>query len=146
VTGTLGVAIPSRASTTTTSVDPDTGLALSRTEQNPRMLQVGFALQYSLPYLQAAVKDTGLGAPWNRMIPVVEFEAQKPLDRVADRRWTGTVNPGVLWAGRTIQLGLEAVLPINDASGRGVGVRAQLHFFLDDLFPSAFGRPLLGGS
>lgn len=146
VTGTLGVAIPSRASTTTTSVDPDTGLALSRTEQNPRMLQVGFALQYSLPYLQAAVKDTGLGAPWNRMIPVVEFEAQKPLDRVADRRWTGTVNPGVLWAGRTIQLGLEAVLPINDASRRGVGVRAQLHFFLDDLFPSAFGRPLLGGS
>jgi hypothetical protein len=143
VTGTLGIAIPDRSGTTTTGVDPDSGLPVSQTEQHPHVLQVGFALMYSLPYLQSAVKDVGLGAPWNRMIPLVEFQAAKPLDRVDDRRWTGTVNPGVLWAGRYVQLGLEAVVPINHASGRGVGVLAQLHFFLDDLFPTTFGRPLL---
>ncbi len=145
VTGTLGVAIPGRSSTSTTGVDADTGLATTLVERNPHVLQVGLAFQYSIPYLQSAVKDTGLGAPWNRMIPIVEIAAQKPLDRVADRGWTGTVNPGVLWAGRYIQLGLEAVVPINRASGRGVGVQAQLHFFLDDLFPRTLGRPLLGG-
>jgi hypothetical protein len=125
VTGTLGVAIPSRAS-------------------EPHALQVGLAFEYSLPYLQSAVKDVGLGEPWKRMVPIVEIAAQKPLDRVDDRHWTGTINPGVLWTGRYIQLGLEAVIPMNRSSGHGVGVLAQLHFFLDDLFPHTFGQPLLG--
>jgi hypothetical protein len=144
VTGTLGVAFPGQAHTTSTSVDPDTGAPVSQVQANPHVLQVGLALQYSIPYLQSAVKDVGLGTPWNRMIPVVELAASKPIDRVSDRSWTGTINPGVLWAGRYVQLGLEAVIPINAASGHGVGVMAQLHFFLDDMFPRSFGRPLVG--
>jgi hypothetical protein len=145
VTGTVGVAVPGRSSTSSTSVDPDTGLPATQVQRNPHVLQLGFALEYSIPYLQSAVKDTGLGAPWNRMIPIVEVAAQRPLDRVADRSWTGTVNPGVLWAGRKMQFGLEAVIPMNRASGRGVGVLAQVHFFLDDIFPRTIGQPLIGG-
>jgi hypothetical protein len=145
VTGTLGVAMPGRSSTSSISTDVQTGLATTQVESHPHVLQLGFALEYSLPYLQSAVKDTGLGAPWNRMIPIVEVAAQRPLDRVADRSWTGTINPGVLWAGRHMQVGLEAVIPMNRASGRGVGLLAQLHFFLDDLFPRTVGQPLIGG-
>lgn len=130
LTGTVGVGIPSRASS-------DEG-------PNPHVLKLGFALQYSLPYLQSAVKDVGLGAPFNRMVPVVEFSMAKPLDRITDRRFTGTINPGVLWAGHTVQLGLEAVIPMNRRSGHGVGVMAQVHFFLDDLFPATFGHPVFG--
>jgi hypothetical protein len=144
VTGTLGVSIPGQASTTSTSVDADTGMTVSQVQANPHVLQVGLAFEYSIPYLQSAVKDSGLGAPWNRMIPVVEIAASKPIDRVSDRSWTGTVNPGVLWAARYVQVGLEAVIPINRASGHGIGVMAQLHFFIDDLFPKTFGRPLIG--
>lgn len=146
VTGSVGVAIPGHASTTTTSVDPDTGAVASQVDRNPHVLQAGLSLQYSLPYLQSFVKDVGLGALWGRMIPIVEIAAERPLDRVQDRGWTGTVNPGVLWVGRTMQLGLEAVVPMNHASGRGVGVQAQVHFFLDDLFPTTLGRPLFGGN
>lgn len=146
VTGTLGVGIPSRASTTSTGVDPDTGLATSEVEHHPHVLQFGFAVEYSLPYLQSAVKDVGLGAPFDRMVPVVEFAMSRPLDRVDDRHATGTINPGVLWAGRQVQLGLEAVIPMNSRSGHGVGVMAQLHFFLDDLFPGSFGHPMMGGA
>ena len=40
-------------------------------------------------------------------------------------------------------IAVEAVLPLNAASGRGVGVRTQLLLFLDDLAPSLFGKPLL---
>lgn len=144
VTGTVGVAIPGRTTTTTGSVDPDTGATVTQVQRHPHVLQVGLALEYSVPYLQSAVKDLGLGRPWDRMVPVLEIAAQRPLDRVDQRQWTGTVSPGVLWAGRLVQLGLEAVIPINRASGRGVGVQAQLHFYLDDLFPHTFGRPLLG--
>ena len=132
VTGTVGVGIPTRAS-------GDDG-------PNPHVLNVGLALQYSLPYLQSAVKDVGLSAPFDRMVPLVEFVMSRPLDRVDDRPFTGTVNPGVLWAGRTVQLGLEAVIPMNSRSGHGVGVIAQLHFFLDDLVPSTFGHPLIGSA
>ena len=146
VTGTVGVAFPSRSSTTTSSVDPDTGATVSETERHPHVLQIGLAMMYSLPYLQSAVRDVGLPAPFNRMIPIVEIALERPLNRVDDRRFTGTINPGVLWAGRYVQLGLEAIVPINRRSGQGIGAVAQLHFFLDDIFPRSIGRPLFGSA
>jgi hypothetical protein len=136
LTGSVGVGIPSRASTTTTDEDGNVNV-----EQNPHTLHVGLALEYSLPYLQSFVKDVGLGAPFDRVIPLVELSMDKPLDR-GGGRWTGTVNPGLVWAGRYMQLGLEAVIPVNGTGG-GTGVLMQLHFFLDDLFPHSLGRPLL---
>ena len=48
---------------------------------------------------------------------------------------TGTINPGILWAGQSVQLGIEAVIPVNGRSGSKTGVIAQLHFYLDDIFP-----------
>ncbi len=59
---------------------------------------------------------------------------------------TGTVTPGVIWIGKYFQVGLEAIIPINRASGTGVGVLAQLHFYLDDLFPNSIGKPLFGSA
>ena len=144
VTGTLGVGIPSRSSTSTTTVD-DGGNEVTTTERHPHVLNVGFSLQYSLSYLQSFVKDVGLGAPFNRMIPVVEFSLQKPLDRGRGPT-TGTWNPGILWAGRTVQLGIEAILPINSSTPVRHGWMAQLHIFMDDVFPRSLGRPLVGTS
>jgi hypothetical protein len=43
----------------------------------------------------------------------------------------------------TWQVAVEAVVPLNDASGRHVGARTQLLLFLDDLVPALFGKPLL---
>ncbi|MGE5115118.1 MAG: hypothetical protein ACM3N6_01375 [Betaproteobacteria bacterium] len=146
VTGTVGVAFPSRSSTVTTSVDPDTGATASDTERHPNVLQLGLAAMYSLPYLQSAVRDVGLRAPLDRMIPIVEIALERPLNRVENRRVKGTVNPGLLWAGRHVQLGLEAIVPINRRSGHGVGAVVQLHFFLDDIFPRSIGRPLFGSA
>jgi hypothetical protein len=56
------------------------------------------------------------------------------------------VNPGILWAGKSFQVGVEAIIPVNTRTGSNVGVIAQLHFFLDDLFPTTLGRPIFGGS
>ena len=49
----------------------------------------------------------------------------------------------IIWAGRYIELAFEVVIPVNNRSGNRVGGLAQLHFFLDDLFPQTIGRPLL---
>ena len=138
VTGLVGVGIPSRASSTTVSDEGDT-----LTERHPHTLEWGFAIEYSVPYLQSFVKDVGLREPFNRMIPVVEFSMSTALDRGASGT-TGTVNPGIIWAGQYVQLALEAVIPLNSRSGSGVGWIAQLHFFLDDMFPASIGRPLIG--
>jgi hypothetical protein len=137
VTGSAGIAFPGRHSTTTVSEDGDTEV-----EQHPDALKLGFAVEYSLPYLQSAVKDVGLPAPFNRMIPLVEFDLEKPINRGASG-FTGTVNPGILWAGRSMQFSVEAILPVNSRTGGGKGVLLQVHFFLDDLFPRSVGKPLL---
>jgi len=138
LTGTVGIAMPTKTSTAT--VD-DSGSTL--VEQHPNTLKLGFAVQYSLPYLQSFVKDVGLAEPFSRMIPLVEFSLAKPMDR-GGGSLVGTVNPGVIWAGRYMQLGLEAIVPVNGRTGGGTGVMAQIHFFLDDLFPRSIGRPIFG--
>jgi hypothetical protein len=38
------------------------------------------------------------------------------------------------------------MLPVNRASGTGVGFLGQLHLYLDDMFPNTIVQPLLGGS
>jgi hypothetical protein len=138
VTGVFGWSVPNRVRTQTISVDPDTGDVNVDRDFNPTVFQWGFSSQYSLPYLQSFVRDIGLPAPFNRMIPVVEVALQTPIDGPRARYTTGTVNPGIIWFGRYFQLGLEAVIPINAASGKNVGVLAQIHFYLDDIAPKIF--------
>lgn len=138
VTGLVGIGIPTRSSTTSVGDQGEIGV-----ERHPHTLELGFAVEYSLPYLQSFVQDVGLREPFSRMIPVVEFAMSTALDRGASGT-TGTVNPGIIWAGRYTQLAVEAVIPVNNRSGNRVGWIAQLHFFLDDLFPATIGRPIFG--
>jgi hypothetical protein len=51
----------------------------------------------------------------------------------------------LIWSGQSIQLAAEAVIPINRDSGDAVGFTVQLHFYLDDIFPSSIGKPVFGG-
>ena len=144
ITGQFGVAIPTSASTRSVTVDVQTGERDIEIERHPDVLEWGFALEYSLIYLQSQVQDMHLHAPLDRLIPLVEFALETPLNRGETGQTSGTINPGVIWAGKYFQVGMEAVIPINERTGNNVGVIAQLHFFLDDLFPHSLGRPLFG--
>jgi hypothetical protein len=117
------------------------GYAVPLEHDATRSLETGFALEYSLRYLSSHVRDIGLPSFVNGMTPLVEVQLETPLD-VSRTPATGTINPGVLWSGRHIQLGLEAMIPINSASGHNVGAIFQVHWFLDDLFPSSLGKPI----
>jgi hypothetical protein len=146
ITGLAGVGIPTSASTRTVTVDDRTGEREVEIERHPDVLEWGFALEYSVIYLQSQVQDMHLPAPVDRLIPLVEFALETPLNRGARGQTTGTINPGVIWAGKYFQVGVEAIVPINERTGTNVGVIAQLHFFMDDLFPHSLGRPLFGGN
>jgi hypothetical protein len=110
---------------------------------NSNNVNYGFAIEYSLEYLQHHVRDVGLSTPFDRLIPLVELAFTTGLNRGAGGQTIGTVQPGLIWAGQHYQIGAEAILPVNSNSGRGVGAIVQLHFFLDDLFPTSIGKPLL---
>ena len=146
ITGLAGVQIPTSVSTRNVTVDDRTGEREVEIERHPDVLEWGFALEYSVIYLQSQVQDMHLPAPVDRLIPLVEFALETPLNRGARGQTTGTINPGVIWAGKYFQVGAEAIVPINERTGTNVGVIAQLHFFMDDLFPDSLGRPLFGGN
>lgn len=128
LTGQVGVSSPTRSSVEGTRI--------------PNNLRWGLAVEYSLIYLEEHVKEIGLRAPFNRLIPLVEFAMQTPLNRVSGPT-TGTVNPGIIWSGQYFQLGVEAIIPINSHTGDNVGIVGQLHFYLDDILPKIFGKPLI---
>lgn len=109
---------------------------------NPDNFNYGFAVEYSLPYLQCCVKDIGLKAPFNRLIPLVEFAFSSPIDRIGANRTTGTIQPGVIWSGDYFQIGAEAIIPATSGTGHGFGGLVQLHFYLDDIFPKTLGKPI----
>ncbi len=137
ITGALGVNIPSRRRTVTTTINED-GEIEQDTERHPTTIAYGIAITYSIPYLQSFVKDVGLGAPFDRLFPVVEFNFETPVSGPDSKRTTAFANPGILWAGKYVQLGMEAQVPMNDFSGKNVGVRALVHVFIDDIWPNIF--------
>jgi len=138
-TGTFGVSIPTRHSNKIVATDPDTGAPDIHREANASVAQWGFSVQYDLYYLQSFVRDIGLRAPFNRLVPLVEFAMQTPLDDPKSAgRTTGTINPGIIWFGRYVQIGIEAQIPVNERTGKNVGVLGQLHFYLDDIAPRIF--------
>lgn len=104
----------------------------------------GFAIEYSLPYLQQHVKDIGLPKPLSQMVPLVEFNLATTENRAGGGLTTGTVDPGVLWITDYYELGVEANIPVNHESGAHAGVNLQLWIFIDDIFPNTFGHPVFG--
>ncbi len=146
ITGQAGVQIPTSASTRSITVNDQTGESEIEVDRHPDVLEFGFALEYSVIYLQSQVQDMHLPAPIDRLIPLVEFALETPLNRGAGGPTTGTINPGIIWSGKYFQVGAEAMIPINSRTGNDVGFIAQLHFYLDDLFPHSMGRPLFGGN
>lgn len=117
----------------------------SNGDPHPNNFNYGFAIEYSLEYLQHHVKDVGLVAPFDRMIPLVEMSYSTALNRGMGGQTIGTIQPGVIWSGKYMQIGAEAIIPVNRNSGHGLGAMVQLHFYLDDIFPTTIGRPLFGG-
>ncbi|HYY28741.1 MAG TPA: hypothetical protein VE860_12380 [Chthoniobacterales bacterium] len=125
VTGTLGYVIPGE------TVDPNA-------------LSWGIAVEYSLPYLQEHVQEVDWLRPFRNIIPLVEFSMNSPLNHGGGET-TGTINPGLLWESRYFQLGAEAMIPVNRATGPNVGAIVQVWVFIDDIWPKIFGYPIFFG-
>ena len=122
------------------------GQAWTDGNQNSTNLNWGFTVQYSLPYYNSNVAEIG-NKFLRRLVPITEFTFSKPVSNFAPGtdQITGTIQPGAIYMADKWQFALEAVIPMNAKSGRGVGVGGELHFFLDDIFPNSLGKPIFGG-
>src|SRR5437879_788882 len=139
ISATAAVAMPTDPVSLTTT--PLSSGATTLTETiNPKILQLGFALEYSLVtnrYTGANRTGTRYPEGW---VPLVEFTTSTPLNGPNAGKTSGTVNPGVIWVSRHLQVGVEAIIPMNAQSGRDVGVRAQAHLYLPAIFPDFYGK------
>jgi hypothetical protein len=103
----------------------------------------GLSLQYSIPYLESQIQDHGLPDIIGRLIPLVEFNYQSPAAApAAGNPMTISYAVGAIYLADKFQVGLEAVIPGNQAAGKNVGYIAQVHYFFDDIFPNTLGKPL----
>lgn len=99
------------------------------------------SLQYSMPYLMQHVKALDIPDFFGHLVPIVETSFLSPTHGST----TGTIAPGLFYEAETWQLGAEALIPANKATSllQGTGFIVQFHLFLDDLFPTTIGRPLI---
>ena len=102
----------------------------------------GLSLQYSIPYLQSQVKDYGLPNWLANLTPLVEIAWSSPVNRPGTQPMQLLVAPGVAYSGDWYQLTAEVLIPANRNTGRNLGIIAEFHVYLDDIFPKSLGTPV----
>lgn len=140
ISGAVVAELPTSTTATNFGFDPSTGQPGPMQTSRGGTLHWGFSIQYSTFYLTR--RYTGgppKAEPLNQFVPLVEFAFDSPRGQ----KTTATMNPGLAYVATTWQVAVEAIVPLSSETGRTVGVRTQLLFFLDDLVPSVFGKPLL---
>jgi hypothetical protein len=141
ITGAVSLDHPTATVSTNFEQDFQTGLISPILNRNADILHWGFAVEFSTLYLTSRFTPGKLPKqePLKQFIPLVEFS----FDSEQGRGTFATMNPGLSYVEVSWQIAAEAIIPLNNQSGRSVGARAQLLLFLQDLMPTVFEKPLL---
>jgi hypothetical protein len=118
------------------------GYLIGDKSPRPDVLMPGFAIEYSIPYLESKVRALDLPDLIRGLTPITELFLTTPAGQGHGTTTTALIAPGVSYAGQGWQFGIEAMIPMTRTTGRGLGVTAQFHLSLDYLFPNGIGRPL----
>jgi len=112
---------------------------------SPVIVHAGLAFEFSPRYLTARFRPgvPPTEEPLDQWIPLVEFQVDRPISGGYGRASAATANPGIAYVARTWQVAAEWIAPLTTQGGSH-GVRLQLNVFLDDAWPSLFGKPMLG--
>jgi hypothetical protein len=140
ITGAFVDELPFGTTTTALGFNPVNGKLQSTFAPVVETLHWGLSLQYSTYYLTG--RFTGgppKDEPLNQLLPLVEFSFDTPRGQ----NTAATMNPGFAYVAVAWQFAAEVILALNRDGGSSTGFRAQLLFFLDDLIPKLFDKPLL---
>lgn len=118
------------------------GYQAADSRPRPDLAVGGLTVQYSIPYLQSKVQSFDLPDILRGLTPMTEFIFSTPTGKSFGARTTALFGPGVSYAGEGYEVAIEALIPASRATGRGIGVTAQLHISFDFLAPDTIGKPL----
>jgi len=118
------------------------GYQFADAPSRPDRVNLGFVVEYSVPYLQSKVQSLDLPEIVRGLTPMTELSIGLPAGRSLGSRTTVMISPGVSYAGEGWEFHLAALVPATRATAAGAGVIGQLHLSLDFLFPDTIGRPL----
>ena len=124
-----------------------TGYQIGQGAPRPNIVNAGFSVQYSIPYLVSKVANVELPLLVRGLTPITEVSFSTPVSHIIPGQGTNTtlvVAPGVSYSrGSGWELAIEAMIPTTRATGSGIGVIAQLLIQLDYLLPdSVVGQPI----
>jgi hypothetical protein len=118
------------------------GYLIADRSPRPNVATAGFAVEYSIPYLQSKVRAFDVPDLIRGLTPITELFLTTPAGQNHGVANTALIAPGVIYAGEGWQFGIEALIPMTRATGKGLGVTAQFHVWLDYLFSNSIGRPV----
>jgi hypothetical protein len=141
ITGAFTLEHPMTGAAVNFGIDEQTDQLSPMVTRKVDTLHWAFAVEFSTLYLSNRFTPGKLPKqpPLNQFVPLVEFSFVSPRGE----KTSATMNPGLSYVATTWQIAVEAIVPLNSVAGRGIGGRAQLLLFLDELIPSLFGKPLL---
>jgi hypothetical protein len=100
-------------------------------------------LQYSIPYLQAAVRDFGIGWPFNDLIAVTEFNFEHGVHGEEAGSDVVSMTPGIVYMDRYVEIGFAGRVPLSSAARDEFdwGIIGIIDLFIDDIFPWSRWQP-----
>jgi hypothetical protein len=139
ITGAFVDELPFGTTTTSLGLNAPSGKLQSVLVPTVETLHWGLSIQYSTYYLTSRFTGGPPKDPLNQLLPLVEFSFDTPRGQNP----AATMNPGFAYVAVAWQFAAEVIVPLNREAGSSTGFRAQLLFFLDDLIPELFDKPLL---
>jgi len=121
----------------------DAGFEIALDSERTTTFAYNFCLQYSIPYLQAFVRDVGLEYPFDDLIPVTEFNFESGVHGPDSGTTSAIVTPGIVYMDRYVEIGVAGRFPMNEFTHRDLdwGVIGIVDLFIDDIFPFTKWQP-----
>jgi len=125
------------------AVQGDAGVEVSSGPGTATTIAHNIAIQYSIPYLQAAVRDFGIGWPFNDLIADVEFNFEHGVHGEEKGTNKITTTPGIVYMDRWVELGVAGRFPLTGSAHDELssGVIFIVDLFIDDIWPASKWQP-----
>jgi len=128
------------------AVQGDAGFEVSIDHDRTTTLAHNIAVEYSIPYLQAFVRDFGLRWPFNSFITDTEFNFEHGVNGAEHGTTAAFVTPGIVYMDRWVEVGVAGRFPLNGRAHEELdwGIVGIVDLFIDDIFPWTRWQPIGG--
>src|SRR5947207_1519901 len=126
------------------AVQGDAGFEIAIDRARTTALAHNVAVEYSIPYLQQAVRDFALPWPLSNCTADTEFNFEHGVNGEEHGRSKVFTTPGFVYMDRFVELGMAGRFPLNQAAHDELdwGIVWIFDLFIDDIFPWTKWQPL----